>query len=72
LFTFRQDSLNLGEASDGSVTVASQLRWEAQREARRLYGINETHTGVLESEETSTLINDMLTQAFSPAPEPAS
>ena len=72
LFTFRQDSLNLGEASDGSVTVASQLRWEAQHEARRLYGINETHTGVLESEETSTLINDVLTQAFSPAPEPAS
>lgn len=67
LFTFKQDSLNLGEASDGSVTVASQLRWEAQREASRLYGLNETHTGVLESEETSALINDLLLQAFSPA-----
>jgi pimeloyl-ACP methyl ester carboxylesterase len=60
LFTYNQGSVSLGEANDGTVTVASQLRREAQRDATRLYGFNETHMGVLESEEVSGLLNDLL------------
>jgi pimeloyl-ACP methyl ester carboxylesterase len=64
LFTFKQGSVALGEANDGTVTVASQLRQEAQRGAARLYGFNETHMGVLESAETSALLNDLLRNAL--------
>lgn len=64
LFTFRQGSMTLGEANDGSVTVASQLQREAQRDATRMYGFDETHTGVLDSADTSALLNDLLQQTF--------
>jgi len=64
LFTFRQGSMTMGEANDGSVTVASQLLPEAQRDATRLYGFDETHTGVLQSAEASALVNGLLRQAL--------
>ena len=60
LFTFKQGSMSLGEASDGVVTVSSQLSREAQRDAARLYGFNETHMGVLQSAEVSALLNELL------------
>ena len=59
-------SVALGEANDGTVTVASQLRQEAQRGAARLYGFNETHMGVLESAEVSALLNGLLRNTFAP------
>ncbi|HEX9183823.1 MAG TPA: hypothetical protein VF876_11235, partial [Burkholderiales bacterium] len=64
LFTYKQGSVSLGEANDGTVTVASQLRREAQRDASRLYGFDETHMGVLESAETSALLNQLLLGAL--------
>ena len=60
LFTFKQGSATLGEANDGVVTVSSQLRPEAQRDATKLHGINETHMGVLQSGEVSALLNELL------------
>jgi pimeloyl-ACP methyl ester carboxylesterase len=63
LFTFKQGSMSFGEANDGTVTVASHLRREAQRDAARLYGFDETHMGVLESKEVSSLLNDLLASA---------
>lgn len=60
LFTFKQGSASFGEANDGTVTVASQLQREAQRDATRLYGFDETHMGVLESAEVSALLNQLL------------
>lgn len=60
LFTYNQGSVSLGEANDGTVTLASQLLREAQSQAARLYGFNETHMGVLESEEVSALLNELL------------
>jgi len=49
-----------GEASDGVVTVASQLRPAAQQGAVRVEGFNETHTGVLEAKAVSERLNALL------------
>lgn len=37
--------------NDGTVTLASQLRPEAQAEAKRIIGFDESHTGILSSQE---------------------
>ncbi len=60
LFTFRQGGVSLGEANDGTVTVASQLRAEAQQGAARIEGFNETHMSVLESAAVSERLNALL------------
>lgn len=61
LFTFKQDGgMSLGEASDGAVTVASQLRDAAQRGATRVEGYNETHMSVLESATVAQRVNALL------------
>jgi pimeloyl-ACP methyl ester carboxylesterase len=62
LFSFRQGGLSLGEANDGTVTVASQLRPEAQQGALRIEGFNETHMSVLESAAVSERLNELLGQ----------
>jgi hypothetical protein len=67
LFTFKQGSFAMGEANDGSVTVASQMQREAQHDATRLYGFDETHTGVLQSAQASELVNDLLQEAIGAA-----
>jgi pimeloyl-ACP methyl ester carboxylesterase len=60
-FTFRQGGgLFSAEANDGVVTVASQLRPEAQERAARVEGFNETHMGILESKEVSQTVNNLL------------
>jgi pimeloyl-ACP methyl ester carboxylesterase/uncharacterized protein (DUF2141 family) len=60
LFTFRQGGVSLGEANDGTVTVASQLRASAQQGAARIEGFNETHMSVLESAAVSERLNALL------------
>jgi len=60
LFTYRQGGVSLGEASDGTVSVASQLRPAAQQGAMRVEGFNETHMSVLESAAVSERLNDLL------------
>jgi pimeloyl-ACP methyl ester carboxylesterase len=60
MFTFRQEGMSLGEASDGTVTVASQLRLAAQRGAARVEGYNETHMSVLESPALAARLNELL------------
>ena len=62
LFTFRQEGVSLGEASDGTVTVASQLRPAAQQGAARVEGYNETHMSVLESRAVADRLNGLLTE----------
>jgi pimeloyl-ACP methyl ester carboxylesterase len=49
-----------GEANDGTVTVASQLRPAAQEHAVRVEGFNETHMGILESKQVSQQVNGLL------------
>jgi len=49
-----------GASDDEAVTVASELRPAAQAGATRLYGFDDTHTGVFRNAEVSTLINKLL------------
>lgn len=62
LFTYKQAGVSLGQASDGTVAVSSQLHWHAQRDAVKLYGFNDTHMGVLQSVPASNLVNDLLAE----------
>lgn len=61
LFTFRSSgTVNIGEANDDTVTVASQLRPEAQHDAVRLYGFNDTHMGILDSADAWAVLEGLL------------
>ncbi|MBU2569486.1 MAG: hypothetical protein KJ725_05495 [Gammaproteobacteria bacterium] len=49
-----------GESGDGTVSLASELRFEAQEEAARIYGMQEAHTEILNAPQTSALVNRLL------------
>jgi pimeloyl-ACP methyl ester carboxylesterase len=52
-FSYNDSSkFNLGESSDGSVSLRSQLIPAMQAKATRVIGVNETHIGILNSETT--------------------
>lgn len=55
IFTFSGN-----EAGDGTVSLASELRLEAQEEATRLYGYQRTHMDVLTAPETLQTVNRLL------------
>ena len=64
VFTFKSsDMVTFGEANDDTVTVSSQLLQDAQRDAVRLYGFEETHMSILDSAEISFLLDDLLKKA---------
>ena len=63
LIAFNRNSASFGASDDRVVTVASQLRPEAQLEAHRLYGFDLTHTGILEAPEVANLLNEILASA---------
>jgi hypothetical protein len=67
LFTFNRKASWFGASGDHTVTVASQLATQAQREAVRVVGFDDTHTGVLLDSDVASLLNRLLDQAF-PAP----
>jgi pimeloyl-ACP methyl ester carboxylesterase len=60
LFTFNRNAMSFGASDDEAVTVASELRPAAQEGATRLYGFDDTHTGVFRNAEVSSLINKLL------------
>jgi uncharacterized alpha/beta hydrolase family protein len=60
MFAFRQGGVSLGEASDGTVSVASQLLPAVQQSAMRVEGFNETHMSVLESAAVAGRLNALL------------
>lgn len=60
LFSFRKGSNSFGKSSDRVVTVASELRAEAQDEAAGVYGFDETHTGMLEDPQVAARVNKLL------------
>ncbi|HEX5107265.1 MAG TPA: alpha/beta fold hydrolase [Vicinamibacterales bacterium] len=60
IFTFRNEGVAIGEASDGTVSVASQLQTAVQKGAMRVEGYNETHMGVLEAAAVSARLNELL------------
>ncbi|MDP3330661.1 MAG: alpha/beta hydrolase, partial [Methylococcaceae bacterium] len=47
-------------AGDGTVSLASELRPEAQEEANRMYGYQKSHMGILNSPETAIVVNQLL------------
>ncbi|MDF2458762.1 MAG: hypothetical protein K0S79_1178 [Nitrospira sp.] len=63
LFGFKHSGTAVGECSDGTVTLASQLYPGAQEDAIRLHGFDETHMSILDSVETSRLVNRLLSDA---------
>ena len=60
MFSFRNDGVAIGEASDGTVSVASQLEPAVQKGAVRVEGHNETHMGVLKAAAVSERLNELL------------
>ena len=63
LFGFKRDTMLPGVSGDGVITLASQLRPEAQEDADHIYGFDHTHTGILQSPEVSELLNVILDRA---------
>jgi len=45
---------------DGTVSLRSELRPEAQEEANRMYGYQKSHMGILNSPETAIVVNQLL------------
>ncbi len=60
LFSYRGGSNSAGETNDGVVTIASELRLDAQRAALLVRGFNENHTSILRSKSVAALLNKIL------------
>ena len=54
------NSILLAENNDGTVTLASQLRMEAQEEAETVFGFNEGHNSIVESQAVVERLNGLL------------
>jgi pimeloyl-ACP methyl ester carboxylesterase len=63
LFGYKDRGALSGECTDSTVTVSSQLYSGAQQDASRLYGFEETHMSILDSLDTSRLVNRLLEDA---------
>lgn len=60
-FSFRGSlSPFMARSNDGSVTVASQLPEWAQARARRVWGFDDTHVGILNDPEVHARFNELL------------
>ncbi|NMG66678.1 alpha/beta hydrolase [Azoarcus indigens] len=59
LFTYGGGN-TLGRANDGVVTVASELAAEAQTQAERIYGFDDSHAGILSNLEAMKTVNLLL------------
>jgi pimeloyl-ACP methyl ester carboxylesterase len=64
VFTFNRNGNSFGESNDHTVTVASELLPQAQREALRSYGFDDTHMSVLQDPEVSSLLDRLLVQYY--------
>jgi pimeloyl-ACP methyl ester carboxylesterase len=60
LFTFARNSASFGVSSDRTVSVSSQLFPTAQQQAVRVYGVDTTHTGVLDEAQVANWLNGLL------------
>jgi len=63
LFSFRRGSTLPGPSGDQVVTVASELRPEAQDEATSIYGYDTSHVGILNQEDSVARVNAFLASA---------
>ena len=62
LFSYKGSSNSASETNDGAVTLASQLRLDAQHAAKLVRGYDETHTSILKSKTVSNFINKILNE----------
>ena len=61
-FGFKGSSQFAGGNSDGVVSIASELRPEAQAGAKLIRGFDENHTSILQNKSLIELINGILAQ----------
>jgi hypothetical protein len=47
-------------STDNVVTIASQMRYEAQEEARSIRGFKETHTSILQAPAAAARLNEIM------------
>lgn len=59
-FGFHRDESWPGASSDSTIALVSQLRAEAQADAARIYGHDDTHTGIVRDPEVSAQLNEIL------------
>ena len=62
LFGYHGGGVLAGESNDGVVSIASQLRPEAQLEAARIYGLDADHTAILRDPLTQERFNAILAE----------
>ncbi|MBT8045085.1 MAG: hypothetical protein KJO79_09055, partial [Verrucomicrobiae bacterium] len=61
LFGFRgKGSYSLPKSNDGTVSVASQLKPEAQLDAAKIYGFDEDHVSILENRAVIKLVDHII------------
>ena len=59
-FSFSGSRNGASQGDDGVVTVQSQLKTRAQREAAAVYGINDNHNGILDNPCTIATVQILL------------
>lgn len=64
LFSYAGSSITIKGNSDGSVSLSSMLRNEAQNKAKQVFGFNETHVSILESKEVLKHLNRIMEQYY--------
>ena len=62
-------TIKLGENSDGVVPLSSQLDPRAQKQASGQFGFDNTHTGILDSDEVAARILNLMDNVENPFPE---
>lgn len=60
----REQGLLSSQNSDGTVTLSSQLPQKIQAEAIRVIGFDQTHTGVLKSQDVANHLNKILAKSL--------
>jgi len=60
LFGYKGSSRTVDGNSDGVVSIKSQLRLDAQKEATLIRGFNENHNSILKNKELIILVNKLL------------
>jgi len=53
-----------GESGDGTVSLQSQLPYDIQSEAVRMYGFNNTHSGTLRDKAFLSVLNELLDESL--------
>jgi pimeloyl-ACP methyl ester carboxylesterase len=64
IFSYSGRSGLMNENNDGAVTIESQLDYRVQRQAAKLYGLQQDHVGILFSEDVVRTLNRILIERY--------